>query len=47
MSATGRSTATEYYLAGQRDTPDSAQWRTEIGWPVFRTLPGEVRSGGT
>jgi hypothetical protein len=21
----------EYYLVGQRDTPDSAQWRTEIG----------------
>ena len=27
----------EYYLTGQRDTPDTAQWRTEIGWPVFRT----------
>jgi DNA-binding transcriptional MerR regulator len=29
----------EYYLTGQRDTPDSAQWRTEVGWPVFRTRP--------
>lgn len=29
----------EYYLVGQRDTPDSAKWRTEIGWPIFRTVP--------
>ncbi len=29
----------EYYLVGQRDTPDSAQWRTEIGWPIFRMRP--------
>ncbi|OIK02231.1 MerR family transcriptional regulator [Streptomyces monashensis] len=27
----------EYYLRGQRHTPDSAQWRTEVCWPVFRT----------
>ncbi|WP_019928477.1 MerR family transcriptional regulator [Nocardia sp. BMG111209] len=27
----------EYYLVGARDTADPAQWRTEIGWPVFRT----------
>jgi effector-binding domain-containing protein len=27
----------ETYLAGPRDTDDSAAWRTEIGWPVFRT----------
>jgi DNA-binding transcriptional MerR regulator len=27
----------EYYLVGQRDTADAAQWRTEIGWPVFQT----------
>ncbi|MBF9069288.1 MerR family transcriptional regulator [Streptacidiphilus fuscans] len=27
----------EYYLVGHRDTPDSAHWRTEVGWPVFRT----------
>ncbi len=27
----------EYYLVGQRDTADIAQWRTEIGWPIFQT----------
>ena len=27
----------EYYLIGQHDTPDTTQWRTEIGWPIFRT----------
>jgi DNA-binding transcriptional MerR regulator len=27
----------EYYLVGQRDTPDPSRWRTEIGWPIFRT----------
>jgi DNA-binding transcriptional MerR regulator len=32
----------EYYLVGQRDTADTSQWRTEIGWPVFRTGPGAV-----
>jgi DNA-binding transcriptional MerR regulator len=26
----------EYYLIGQRDTADVAQWRTEVCWPVFR-----------
>jgi DNA-binding transcriptional MerR regulator/effector-binding domain-containing protein len=26
----------EYYLCGQADTPDQAEWRTEIGWPIFR-----------
>ncbi|WP_323747962.1 GyrI-like domain-containing protein [Catenulispora rubra] len=26
----------EYYLVGQRDTPDKAQWHTEVCWPVFR-----------
>jgi DNA-binding transcriptional MerR regulator len=26
----------EYYVVSQLDTPDSALWRTEIGWPVFR-----------
>jgi hypothetical protein len=25
------------YLIGPRDTDDTAAWRTEIGWPVFRT----------
>ena len=27
----------EYYLVGQRDTADTTQWRTEIGWPIFQT----------
>jgi DNA-binding transcriptional MerR regulator len=27
----------EYYLVGQRDTADTSRWRTEIGWPIFRT----------
>ena len=27
----------ENYLVGPRDTADPAAWRTEIGWPVFRT----------
>jgi DNA-binding transcriptional MerR regulator/effector-binding domain-containing protein len=26
----------EYYLCGVGDTPDQAEWRTEIGWPIFR-----------
>jgi DNA-binding transcriptional MerR regulator len=26
----------EYYLVGARDTPDESQWRTEVGWPIFR-----------
>ncbi len=27
----------ETYLVGPRETRDTAAWRTEIGWPVFRT----------
>lgn len=27
----------EYYLVGSRDTRDNLAWRTEIGWPIFRT----------
>jgi hypothetical protein len=27
----------EIYLIGPRDTDDTRQWRTEIGWPIFRT----------
>jgi DNA-binding transcriptional MerR regulator len=27
----------EVYLSGPRDTSDPGEWRTEIGWPVFRT----------
>jgi DNA-binding transcriptional MerR regulator len=26
----------EVYRVGPRDTADPAEWRTEIGWPVFR-----------
>ncbi|GIF71195.1 MerR family transcriptional regulator [Asanoa siamensis] len=29
----------ETYLVGPRDTDKSDQWRTEIGWPVFRLTP--------
>ncbi len=27
----------EYYLVGSHDTADETRWRTEIGWPIFRT----------
>jgi DNA-binding transcriptional MerR regulator len=27
----------ETYVVGPRDTADASAWRTEIGWPVFRT----------
>jgi DNA-binding transcriptional MerR regulator len=27
----------EYYLTSRHDTPDETQWRTEVGWPIFRT----------
>jgi effector-binding domain-containing protein len=26
----------EYYLCGADDTRDEAEWRTDIGWPIFR-----------
>jgi DNA-binding transcriptional MerR regulator/effector-binding domain-containing protein len=26
----------EYYLRGAAETTDEAEWRTEIGWPIFR-----------
>ncbi len=26
----------ERYLIGRENTPDETQWRTEIGWPIFR-----------
>ena len=29
----------EYYLVGRRDTAEAAEWRTEIGWPIFHTGP--------
>jgi effector-binding domain-containing protein len=36
----------EYYLRGAADTPDEAEWRTEIGWPIFRAdAIGGTRSG--
>ena len=30
----------EYYLRGAEDPPDQAEWRTEIGWPIFRADGG-------
>jgi DNA-binding transcriptional MerR regulator/effector-binding domain-containing protein len=41
----------EYYLRGAADTPDEAEWRTEIGWPIFRAdassgRPGPAGTGG-
>jgi DNA-binding transcriptional MerR regulator len=27
----------EYYLVGSQNTRDKLAWRTEIGWPIFRT----------
>ncbi len=30
----------EYYLRGAIDTPDQAEWRTDIGWPIFRADAG-------
>ncbi|WP_433081250.1 MerR family transcriptional regulator [Dactylosporangium sp. CA-052675] len=29
----------ETYVVGPRDTPTTADWRTEIGWPVFHLTP--------
>ena len=29
----------ERYLVGRLDTADDDAWRTEIGWPIFRTGP--------
>lgn len=29
----------EYYIAGALDTEDPASWKTEIGWPIFRSDP--------
>jgi DNA-binding transcriptional MerR regulator len=28
----------EYYLVGQRESPDATDWRTEVCWPVFQTV---------
>jgi DNA-binding transcriptional MerR regulator/effector-binding domain-containing protein len=30
----------EHYVVDGRTDADTAQWRTEIGWPVFGTRPG-------
>jgi len=29
----------EHYIVGQHETGDEAQWRTEVGWPIFQTGP--------
>jgi DNA-binding transcriptional MerR regulator len=29
----------ERYLICEFDTSDASQWRTEIGWPIFQTVP--------
>ncbi|HEX4492986.1 MAG TPA: MerR family transcriptional regulator [Acidimicrobiia bacterium] len=34
----------ERYLVGRYDTTDERQWRTEIGWPIFRTASASRRS---
>jgi effector-binding domain-containing protein len=33
----------EYYLRGGGDTPDESEWRTEIGWPIFRADASRAR----
>lgn len=33
----------EYYVVSRRDTPDTSAWRTEICWPVFRTVASDDR----
>jgi DNA-binding transcriptional MerR regulator len=30
----------EHYLVGPLDDENAEAWRTEVGWPVFRTVPG-------
>jgi DNA-binding transcriptional MerR regulator len=35
----------EYYVAGPHETANEAEWRTEIGWPIFQTGPA-TRQGG-
>jgi effector-binding domain-containing protein len=30
----------EYYLRDSYDTPDAAEWLTEIGWPIFHADTG-------
>ncbi len=31
----------EYYVVGPHDTEDESSWRTEVGWPIFDTRPGD------
>jgi DNA-binding transcriptional MerR regulator len=33
----------EYYPVDFHSTEDAAQWRTEIGWPIFQTEAGDSR----
>ena len=35
----------EYYLRGAADTLDEAEWRTEIGWPIFRADASSGNAG--
>jgi effector-binding domain-containing protein len=35
----------EYYLRGAGEVADEAEWRTEIGWPIFRA-DGPRGAGG-
>jgi len=35
----------EYYPRGAADTPDGAEWRTEIGWPIFRADASSADTG--
>jgi hypothetical protein len=37
----------EYYLRGVGEVADEAEWRTEIGWPIFRADgPRDPRGAG-
>jgi DNA-binding transcriptional MerR regulator len=29
----------ERYIVGRHDTAEEAEWRTEVGWPIFQTGP--------
>ncbi len=35
----GRGTDPRVLLVGPSDTRDESAWRTEVGWPIFRTRP--------
>ena len=37
----------EYYLTSPQDTADESAWRTEIGWPIFRTRADLAASAAT